>query len=283
MIQWLRRGAVGCAAGLAVLAVPATAFAYGPGGANNGFGLALSVSVGIGGDSVTVSAATGPCVPGGGAPISLVRAIPSQTPATLGATAVNSAGGLDAATVVIPVGSPVGVYIMFSTCSGGGGSIDVFTASFVVDGPIVAGATGFYTPASSVSLSPHWATAATRAAVQPALDAALAQASPAATVTSSSASGGRGASSSASGGRGASGGSSGASAASGGSGASNAAVASGSRLAVAAPVLAGPASSRHNQAARSHQIIIWAIVAAAVAAMTTTGLVMLRRRRPAAH
>lgn len=277
MFQWLRRGAIGCVAGLAVLAVPATAFAYGPGGANNGFGLALSVSVGIGGDSVTVSAATGPCVPGGSAPISLVRAIANQTPTTLGSTTVNSAGGLDTDTVVIPVGTPVGVYIMFATCSGGGGATEVFTASFVVDGPIVAGTTAFYAPASAVSLSPHWATAATRAAVQPALDAAVAQASGGTLLASSSAgSGGRGAVAGSSGGAG------GSSAGSSGSGASNAAGASGTRLAVAAPGLSAT-SLRHSQSGRSSQLITWVIVAAAVVALASTGLVVLRRRRPAGN
>jgi hypothetical protein len=272
MIQWLRRGALGIAAGLSVLAVPTAAFAYGP-GASNSFTNSLSTSVGTAGASVTVSAASGPCTPGGPAPISLIRAVPAQTPATLGSTTTNGSGGLDATTVVIPTVSPVGVYIMFSTCAGGGGAIDVFTSAFVVDGPILAGATGSYTPAASVTLSPHWGTAAIRAAVQPALTAAAAQAATtlsypgSGTATGSSAGSGTATGSSA------------------GSG-----TATGSSAGSAGTTGTNPAA-RHLLAAGttrpvSHNgqpFITWLIVAAVVVGLATTGLLVLRRRRPASH
>lgn len=256
MIHWLRRGALGCAVGMAVLAVPTAAFAYGPGGANVDFGLTLSVSAGSGGTSVTVAASTGPCTPGGAASISLIEAIPGQTPATLGATTVNSGGGLTPATVVIPTGSPLGVYFMFSTCTGAASAIDVFTGAFVVDGPVPAGAVALFKPATSVSVASHWSTPATRTAVQTALVAAASQAAPtAASVTAAHTTG---------------------------ASASAAATAlSGSSLVAAQRALPGAAAQ--TQAAQRDSLVTWVIVAAAVLGLATTGLLVLRRRRPASR
>jgi hypothetical protein len=273
MIQWLRRGALGLVVGLCVLAAPTAAFAYGPGGANNGFGLTLSISVGVGGDSVTVSATSGPCVPATSAPISMIRAIPAQTPILLGTTTVNAAGGLDATTVVIPVGSPVGVYIMFATCTDGAGATDVFTAAFVVDGPILAGATGFYIPAGKVTLSPHWGTAATRAAVQPALTAAAAQDATTISYPSSGTATGSAASS----------GTATGSAASSGTATGSAASSAGTTGASPAARHLVAAGTTRPGSQHGHLFITWLIVAAVVVGLATTGLLVLRRRRPASH
>ncbi len=273
MIQWLRRGALGIAVGLFVLAVPTAAFAYGP-GASNSFTISLSVSVGAAGASVTVSAASGPCTPGNAAPISLIRAIPAQTPATLGSTTTNGSGGLDATTVVIPTVSPVGVYIMFSTCTGGGGAIDVFTSAFVVDGPILAGATGSYTPAASVTLSPHWGTAAIRAAVQPALTAAAAQ--EATTISDT----GSGTSHTGSGTGTASAGTAGSGTATGSATGSAGTTGSGTSPAAKHLVALRPTRPASKQ---GHLFITWVIVAAVVVGLATTGLLVLRHRRTASH
>lgn len=260
-MRLFRRFLVGGVVGLATLALPSAAFAYGPGGANNSFALSISVSVGAGGTMVTVSAGSGLCLPGTSASISLLEAIPSATPALLGTTTTNSAGGLNATTVTIPVGTPSGVYIMFATCGGSGGLTEVFTSSFVVPGGFVGNVLSVFARAATASVSTHWGTPSQRAAVDSAVSTAVAQAPVSATALATT-------------------------------------VVHGS-VATAAPAHSGVALSSSfpsanitsmnlalaRQANRSSNeaLTAWIIVAAVVAAMSTGGLVVLRRRRPAGH